>query len=128
MHVYARHFGADKHTFYGLAGIGDLMLTSTLVQSTIGFGKLSRNRSFGVKIGQGESLESILQSSKGVVEGVPTMELLCRDAERLNLDLPLTTTMHKLIKGKISSKEALQFLLNLKLTEEFPPTFEDLLN
>lgn len=40
---YARVFGADKHTFYGLAGMGDLMLTS--------FGSLSRNRTFGVRIG-----------------------------------------------------------------------------
>lgn len=43
MQLYARHFGADKRTFYGLAGIGDLMLTS--------FGKLSRNRQLGVRIG-----------------------------------------------------------------------------
>lgn len=49
MQLYARHFGADKHTFYGLAGIGDLMLTS--------FGKLSRNRQLGVRLGQGESLQ-----------------------------------------------------------------------
>lgn len=58
------------------------------------FGKLSRNRSFGVKIGQGEKLADIIKNSKGVVEGVPTLELVYNTAEKLHLDLPLTKTIY----------------------------------
>ncbi len=58
--------GADPATFSGLAGMGDLVLTCT--------GSLSRNRTVGYRIGQGESLEEILEGMKSVAEGVRTVQ------------------------------------------------------
>lgn len=49
MQLLANIFGADPKTFFGLAGIGDLILTS--------FGSASRNRTFGERFGRGENLE-----------------------------------------------------------------------
>ena len=56
--------GADPRTFYGLSGVGDLVLTCT--------GTLSRNHSVGVRLGQGEKLETILAGMQAVAEGVRT--------------------------------------------------------
>lgn len=53
--------GADPRTFYGLSGVGDLILTCT--------GPLSRNHSVGVRLGRGERLEGILASMQAVAEG-----------------------------------------------------------
>ena len=54
--------GADPRTFYGLSGVGDLVLTCT--------GALSRNHQVGVRLGQGEKLETILGGMQAVSEGV----------------------------------------------------------
>src|SRR5262249_41741700 len=56
--------GADPRTFYGLSGVGDLVLTCT--------GALSRNHMVGVRLGQGERLEAILSGMHAVAEGVRT--------------------------------------------------------
>ena len=53
--------GADPRTFYGLSGVGDLVLTCT--------GALSRNHTVGVRLGKGERLETILGSMQAVAEG-----------------------------------------------------------
>ena len=58
--------GGEKATFSGLAGMGDLLLTCT--------GDLSRNRTVGYRLGQGESLQEILSNMKAVAEGVRTTE------------------------------------------------------
>eukprot|EP01113_Clastostelium_recurvatum_P009558 TRINITY_DN14613_c0_g1_i1.p1 TRINITY_DN14613_c0_g1~~TRINITY_DN14613_c0_g1_i1.p1 ORF type:complete len:102 (-),score=2.04 TRINITY_DN14613_c0_g1_i1:119-424(-) len=54
MSKLAAALGAQPHTLAGLSGIGDLMLTC--------FGALSRNKSVGIRLGQGESLQSIMDS------------------------------------------------------------------
>jgi glycerol-3-phosphate dehydrogenase (NAD(P)+) len=56
--------GADPRTFYGLSGVGDLVLTCT--------GALSRNHMVGVGLGKGERLETILGNMQAVAEGVRT--------------------------------------------------------
>jgi glycerol-3-phosphate dehydrogenase (NAD(P)+) len=65
-------YNARSETFYGLAGMGDLILTTT--------GGLSRNKNFGIEIAKGRSASEIIESSKGVVEGYKTTKsvfLLC---------------------------------------------------
>lgn len=57
-------FNARPETFYGLSGMGDLILTTT--------GDLSRNRSFGLEIAKGRSPEEIINSQRSVVEGYKT--------------------------------------------------------
>ena len=52
------------------------------------FGKLSRNRTFGLRLGKGETVEDIIKTSSGVVEGVPTLEVVIKYAKEHNIELP----------------------------------------
>ena len=65
---------------------------------------MSRNRSFGVKVGKGEKLEDILKESKGVVEGWPTLELVYKQALENNIDMPMTLILHDFIMRKYSKE------------------------
>ncbi len=73
--------GAEKATFYGLAGVGDLVLTCT--------GSLSRNRTVGYRLGQGETLEDILSDMTAVAEGVKTTEAARELAHRHGVEMPI---------------------------------------
>lgn len=68
-----------------------------------------------------------MSSSGGVVEGISTLELVHKRSKQLNLEMPLTHTIYDLIFGIITQNEALEKIMNQKLGEEYPPTFEDLL-
>jgi glycerol-3-phosphate dehydrogenase (NAD(P)+) len=73
--------GARPMTFIGLAGVGDLILTST--------GDLSRNRMVGFRLGRGEPLEEVLKTTREVVEGIPTTKSVIRRAEELKVEIPI---------------------------------------
>lgn len=75
--------GADARTLSGLAGMGDLVATCT--------SKLSRNRSFGERLGQGESLEEAAKATKGqVAEGVVSSQSVSELAEKVGVEMPIT--------------------------------------
>lgn len=85
--------GGRKETFFGLSGVGDLMVTC--------FSKHSRNRSFGERIGRGESPEEIQASMKMVAEGVPTARGAHEAARRCGIDAPITAEVHAVLyEGK----------------------------
>ena len=73
--------GADPRTFYGLSGIGDLVLTCT--------GALSRNRQVGIRLGRGERLDDILKDMQAVAEGVRTSQAALGLAERHGVEVPI---------------------------------------
>jgi len=73
--------GADPRTFYGLSGVGDLVLTCT--------GALSRNHMVGVRLGQGEKLDAILKGMQAVAEGVRTARAASGLAKRFRVDMPI---------------------------------------
>jgi glycerol-3-phosphate dehydrogenase (NAD(P)+) len=73
--------GADPRTFYGLSGIGDLVLTCT--------GALSRNHQVGMRLGRGERLDDILKDMQAVAEGVRTSHAALGLAERHGVDMPI---------------------------------------
>ena len=73
--------GADVRTFYGLSGIGDLVLTCT--------GPLSRNHTVGVRLGRGERLKDILKETAAVAEGVRTSRAAAGLATRYQVDMPI---------------------------------------
>ena len=76
-------FGADPMTFAGLAGLGDLVATCS--------SPLSRNRTFGERLGRGETLEQAQQASRGqVVEGVKSCRSVLELADRYGADVPIT--------------------------------------
>lgn len=74
--------GADPQTFAGLAGIGDLMATCS--------SKLSRNYSFGYRLGQGMTVDEALAASSGVVEGARSARPILELAHSLGVDMPIT--------------------------------------
>jgi glycerol-3-phosphate dehydrogenase len=68
-----------------------------------------------------------LKNSKGVVEGVPTLELVRKHALEQHLEMPITKTLFDLIFTSMSTEDAIHRLMSSTLEDEFPETFEDLL-
>lgn len=73
--------GAKRETFNGLAGIGDLIVTCT--------SQHSRNRRFGILLGQGKTLDEAKESAGGVVEGYYAVATACAWAKSVNVEMPI---------------------------------------
>ena len=85
--------GAQPDTFFGLSGLGDLMVTC--------FSKLSRNRGFGERLGRGEKVADILAGAKSVAEGYPTARSAYELAGKLGIETPIIAEIHAaLYQGK----------------------------
>jgi glycerol-3-phosphate dehydrogenase (NAD(P)+) len=95
--------GGQPSTFYGLSGVGDLMVTC--------FSKHSRNRLVGERLGRGESLPEITASMQMVAEGVPTTFSVAELAENRGLDAPIVRCVKAILLGELSPIDALQSLL-----------------
>lgn len=102
--------GGRTETFSGLAGMGDLVLTCT--------GSLSRNRSLGVAMGRGKSLETILSESRSVAEGVKTAKAASELAARHGIEMPITSEMFEVLYRNVSPRDALQRLMTRSLKAE----------
>lgn len=108
---FGEAMGADKLTFTGLSGIGDLMLTST--------SDLSRNRSVGIRLGKGESLESILKGMKMVAEGVATAKSVHIIAKEKNIYMPITEVTYSVLYEGLKPRDAIAKLLERDIKNEF---------
>jgi len=97
--------GGKASTINGLGGIGDICLTC--------YGSLSRNRSVGVRLGQGEQLQDILASSSQVAEGVATAAVVVLLARRFRVSLPVLTGIAQILEGNISCEEAVNEIMGL---------------
>ena len=95
--------GAQASTFSGLAGMGDLVLTCT--------GSLSRNRTVGYRLGQGEALESILGDMTAVAEGVKTAQAVHDLAERYGVEMPIAEEVYGMLVLGTEPRQALQNLM-----------------
>lgn len=102
--------GGRLETFAGLAGMGDLVLTCT--------GALSRNRTVGVQLGQGQSLDDILRDAKFVAEGIKTAKSAQALAERHQIEMPITQEMHRVLYEGDSPRGAIQRLMTRSLKAE----------
>jgi glycerol-3-phosphate dehydrogenase (NAD(P)+) len=96
--------GAQKDTFYGLAGLGDLVLTCT--------GSLSRNRTVGYRLGRGEALAEILSDMAAVAEGVKTTGATLELARRHGVEMPITEQMHAILYEGRRADDALRALMS----------------
>jgi glycerol-3-phosphate dehydrogenase (NAD(P)+) len=103
--------GGCKETFMGLAGLGDLVLTCTDNQS--------RNRRFGVCLGQGGSIESAMSQISQVVEGMQTAFEVQKAARHLSIDMPITDQICELLKGNISALDAVSALFSRQQKSEY---------
>jgi len=106
-----KRFGAEPLTFLGLAGTGDLILTCT--------GPLSRNRTLGVKLGQGKALSEIQRELGGVAEGVYTAQSARELAQRNEIDMPITEQVYQMLYQNKSARQALIDLMGRDLKEEW---------
>jgi glycerol-3-phosphate dehydrogenase (NAD(P)+) len=95
--------GADPRTFYGLSGVGDLVLTCT--------GALSRNHHVGVRLGQGEKLETILKSMQAVAEGVRTSRAAAGLALRHGVEMPIVREVNAVLFEGKSCRKAVSDLM-----------------
>jgi glycerol-3-phosphate dehydrogenase (NAD(P)+) len=95
--------GADPRTFYGLSGVGDLVLTCT--------GTLSRNHSVGVRLGQGERLDTILAGMQAVAEGVRTSRAALTLARRYQIDMPIIQEINAVLYDDKSCRKAVTDLM-----------------
>jgi glycerol-3-phosphate dehydrogenase (NAD(P)+) len=102
--------GGKAETLSGLAGLGDLVLTST--------GILSRNRSLGVELGKGRKLHDILEGTRFVAEGVKTTRSTVTLAQRLKVEMPITEQMNEVLYAGKSPLEAIQALMERELKSE----------
>ncbi len=102
--------GAEKDTFLGLAGAGDLFLTTT--------GELSRNRKVGKEIAAGGNLEEILLNLGQVAEGVSNAPKLFSLGRSLNVSLPITREVCLLLDKKKDARDALNSLLKREPSDE----------
>jgi glycerol-3-phosphate dehydrogenase (NAD(P)+) len=83
------HLGAQKDTFFGLTGLGDMVITAMSTQS--------RNHSVGQRVGSGESLADILDSMDMVAEGVHAVKAIYHYASDNALDLPITKGVYQVL-------------------------------
>lgn len=87
------HLGAHQETFYGLAGIGDVVTTC--------YSRFGRNRAVGERLGKGETLEQILAGMVDVAEGVPTTRSVHNLARERGVDMPITHEVYQILyEGK----------------------------
>jgi len=103
--------GADQLTFAGLAGLGDLVATCN--------SPLSRNRSFGERLGFGETLEQAQAATHGqVAEGVKSCKAVLELARRHEVDVPITEAVEAVCAGRITSRQMLEQLMSRSMKSE----------
>jgi glycerol-3-phosphate dehydrogenase (NAD(P)+) len=104
--------GADPYTFSGLAGLGDLVATCS--------SPLSRNRSFGEKLGQGQSLDQITGSTRQIAEGVRSCESIRDLAARRGVEMPIVEAVAAVVRGETGPQEMLSRLISRAARPERP--------
>jgi glycerol-3-phosphate dehydrogenase (NAD(P)+) len=106
----ATAFGADPMTLMGLAGLGDLVATCS--------SPLSRNRSFGEKLGQGLTTEEITASTRQVAEGVKSCSSLLELARTKDVYAPIVDHVHRVITGEMVAADMLTSLISRDTKDE----------
>jgi glycerol-3-phosphate dehydrogenase (NAD(P)+) len=104
--------GGRAETLMGLAGLGDLVLTST--------GDLSRNRRLCLALGQGKSIKEAVASIGQVVESIQTCDEVMRLASRFDMDLPISDLVSRVLHQEITPQEGLQMILAREQKPEYP--------
>jgi glycerol-3-phosphate dehydrogenase (NAD(P)+) len=103
--------GADPMTFAGLAGLGDLVATCS--------SPLSRNRTFGERLGSGQSLAEAQEATHGqVAEGVKSCSSIRALAVRHGVDMPITEVVHRVCHDGLDPREAGAELIGRKVRPE----------
>lgn len=102
--------GGQKETFFGLSGFGDLVATCS--------GAGSRNRTFGQRIGEGESPESIIDGQKAVVEGYRAVQCIHDLCAGKQIEAPILNVLYAILYDALEPKAAMQQLMTRDLKTE----------
>jgi glycerol-3-phosphate dehydrogenase (NAD(P)+) len=102
--------GASPETFYGMAGVGDLITTCMSPHS--------RNRTAGQKIGEGLSPDEVRNATPSVIEGIPTTRSTIALAHKYNVDVPITTAVGAVLFDGVPPEDAVRELMTRKLKSE----------
>lgn len=98
-----RVLGGDTKTFFGLAGIGDIVATASSPHS--------RNYTVGYRLAKGESLQQILDSSEEVAEGINTVEVVKHLADHYKVRVPIIRMIYKALFDDVPVEEGLSYLM-----------------
>jgi glycerol-3-phosphate dehydrogenase (NAD(P)+) len=102
--------GASEHTFSGLAGLGDLVATCS--------SPLSRNRTFGEKLGQGMTVAEIAGATRQVAEGVKSCASISELAHHHDVEMPIAEHVTKVVAGEMTPKDMLFSLVSRSAKSE----------
>jgi glycerol-3-phosphate dehydrogenase (NAD(P)+) len=105
--------GGKARTFFGLAGMGDMIATCTSDQS--------RNRSVGVQLGQGRTIDEIIADMVMVAEGVKTAPAVMDLAREHQISMPIAEDVYKVVIGESTATRAFRGLLRVHAGAESEP-------
>ena len=95
--------GGQKETFYGLSGLGDLIVTC--------LSNHSRNRKAGELIGKGKTLEETKKEVGMVIESIDNIEVAYELGKIHNIDMPIVETVYDVIYGNLNPRQAVEKLM-----------------
>ena len=108
--------GAQKETFAGLAGVGDLIVTCTSMHS--------RNRRAGILIGQGKNAQEAMKEVGAVVEGYYAAKAAYALGKAMGVEMPITEAAYRVLYEGVPAKEVVQaLLLRSRKSETENPTW-----
>ncbi len=102
--------GGKKETFYGLTGLGDLIVTC--------LSEHSRNRTAGKLMGQGMTLEEARKKIGMVIEGVDNIEVAYQLAQKYEVDMPIVNAVYAMLYHGLDPKEGVTMLMTREKKEE----------
>ncbi|HFB99739.1 MAG TPA: NAD(P)H-dependent glycerol-3-phosphate dehydrogenase [Phaeodactylibacter sp.] len=103
MIYFAKAFDIGKSAFLGTAGIGDLIATATSTDS--------RNYTFGMRMGQGESLEKIMDTMPELAEGVRTLKIFNHISRKYKIRVPIIQMLYRIVFEGFEVQKALKYLI-----------------
>ena len=107
---FGKVFNARPETFYGMSGMGDLILTST--------GDLSRNKVFGMKIAKGLKPEEIIASQRSVVEGYKTAKAAYLLTQRYDIHARIFKGVYAILYEGLDVQEAIKSIVTAPMKFE----------
>ncbi|MGA1533011.1 MAG: NAD(P)H-dependent glycerol-3-phosphate dehydrogenase [Planctomycetota bacterium] len=102
--------GGHRETFFGLSGVGDLVVTC--------FSEHSRNRAYGVRLGAGEDPRALLEDTRSVVEGVHTSRAVHELRQQHEIDMPIAEEVFRIVHEGRDPQRGVEALLARELREE----------
>jgi len=103
-------YGAKESTFYGLSGIGDLILTCN--------SKLSRNFITGILIGRGKKIKEIIKLKKTISEGVINSKTIFKLSKKKKIEMPVCESVYKILYKKNKIKGTIEKILTRDIKKE----------